>query len=97
MNWLTREQVKEEVVKPALKRVADFDESKNWDGFDFSNFHGFHKWVFINEVSFLMNMKGYDIFLSVAKLDGRTIDQFIDYVVEKQRISLNPPRSVVLS
>ena len=97
MDWLTRDQVKEEIVKQALKRVADFDEAQDWESFDFSNFHSFHKRTFINEASFLTISMGYDIFLTVDKLDGRTIGEFIDYVVEKQRIPLNVQGKVDLS
>lgn len=96
LKWLTKEEVKEQIVKPALKRVADFDESKDWTAFDFSGFHTFHKWAFINEVAYLMNIKGYDIFLSLDKIkENQTISQFIDYVWEKQRIPLNPRRPKV--
>ena len=89
VKWLTREEIKEDIVKPALKRVADFDETQDWTAFDFSGFHTFHKWAFINEVAYLMNIKGYDIFLTIDKIkEGQTISQFIDYVWEKQRIPL---------
>lgn len=89
LTWLTREQVKDDIVRPALKRVADFDESQDWTVFGFSRFHTFHKWAFINEVAYLMNIKGYDIFLSVDKLkEDQTVGQFIDYIRKKQRIPL---------
>jgi len=95
MSWLTRDQIKNEVVKPALKRVADFDESGNWESFDFSNFHDFHKKAFINEVSFLMNMQSFDIFLSNDDLEGRTLSQFIDHVNKNQSKALKQEKVVL--
>jgi hypothetical protein len=91
MALLKKEKI-EEIVKEALKAVADFDGSIN--AYEFTHFHDQHKTVFLNNLKELINKcdffkidgtinpnMHYDVPLSMGKLNSwNTIQDCIDYI-----------------
>lgn len=90
MAFLNKDQI-EEIVKGALKAVADFDGSIN--AYEFTHFHDQHKKVFleklkikINEYPYVDGNKYYDVALSLnvmSKWD--TIQDCINYIDDNHK------------
>lgn len=91
MGFLNKDQI-EEIVKGALKAVADFDGSIN--AYEFTHFHDKHKTEFLNKLKELINKSAfykidgtinpnmyYDVPLSMGKINSwNTLQDCIDYI-----------------
>ena len=82
MPLLTRIQVKNLIVKPALKAVADFDS--DFENFTFDHFHDFSKTIFVTKLSENLSENGYDVLLSDSEVGKwNTFSDCIDYIYDE--------------
>lgn len=100
MEYIDRIAAKE-IVRQALTEVADF--SNDFENFTFSQFHPFHKKVFLNSLKNLINKticfdqngnitheEYFDIDLSIRLLNTwGTIKECIDYVTDSHYRSIS--------
>jgi len=95
MAWLKRDEIKS-IVGKSLKEVADFNG--DFEVFDFSKFHDYHKQVFINTIAAELAKKGFSVTLSREKLKTfNNIKALIDYIVANQVYDGPPEVKILLS
>ena len=82
MSWLTRDDVKG-LVEEALREAADF--SGDIEGYQMSELSEQHQVVFMGAIATRLKKKGFEVPLSLGKLQGfATIGDLINYVEENQ-------------
>ena len=108
MAFLTRNQIKE-IVKKALKEVADF--TGDIENYDFKHFHEFHKKVFITKLKSFVNEgpyykrsgettkdRYYDVPLSIGIFNTwNTITDCINFIYDNHTIKKRNPNKIKLS
>ena len=85
MSWLTRDQVKG-CIEEALRKVADFPG--DIEDYKISELADKHRVVFMNAIADALKEKGFQVTLSLSKLqEFNKISDLINYVDENQRKS----------
>jgi len=107
MAFLKKDQI-EEIVKIALKEVADFNgDIKNYE---FKHFHEFHKKVFLSKLKGLINKslyyrrdgntdndRYYDVPLSMSLINSwKMMIDCIDYIYDNQAVYKRSPNNIQL-
>jgi len=105
MAFLEKKQIKE-MVKAALKEVADF--SGEIDSFEFKHFQEYHKRVFLTKLNELINKspyydrngnveyeRYYDVPFSISVMSSWSlIIDCVDYVYENQTVKKRNPNKI---
>jgi hypothetical protein len=85
-------EVAEDIVKQALELVADFSDD-DFKQFRFERFKDFHRTVFLDAVKVMVmavardEESHYDIILTEANLSGKSVGEFIQFLVEERSIT----------
>lgn len=82
MSWLTRDEVKS-LIEKALRETADF--SGDIEDYKISELSEQHQVVFMGAIADALKEKGFEVPLSLSKLQGfAKMSDLINYVEENQ-------------